>query len=49
MGLIVLSMVGVAYYSTNEEWTGATAFYWTIITMTTVGFGDLEIKHESTR
>eukprot|EP01038_Epipyxis_sp_PR26KG_P009757 gene9757-13126_t len=47
--LILLMLIGIIFYSTNEKWTYAMSFYWTIETMTTVGYGDLLIKHDSTR
>ena len=42
-------MVGTIFFSSNEPWSVAEAFYWTITTMTTIGYGDLNIEHESTR
>jgi hypothetical protein len=47
--IFILVVIGTIFYSLNENWTSAMAFYWTIQTMTTVGYGDLDIKHESTR
>jgi uncharacterized membrane protein YwzB len=47
--ILTLVIVGTIFYAVNEDWTCAMAFYWTIQTMTTVGYGDLQIKYESTR
>ena len=47
--IVTLVIIGTIFYTVNESWTAAMAFYWTIQTMTTVGYGDLHIKYESTR
>ncbi len=46
MGVLFLGLVS---YSYMEDWDYAQSFYWTVTTMTTVGYGDLTLKHESTR
>lgn len=47
--LVLIAVLGVSVFSITEEWSGASAFYWTITTMTTVGYGDLDIKNHETR
>jgi hypothetical protein len=47
--LCLLMLVGVWFYAVNENWSSSESFYWTIQTMTTIGYGDLLIKHDSTR
>lgn len=32
--LILLALVGVAFYASSEDWTATQAFYWTVCTMT---------------
>ena len=45
----VLSMItiGTIFFNVNEGWHPATALYWTIITMLTIGYGDLSIGDSS--
>lgn len=45
----VLSMItiGTVFFNINEGWPPATALYWTIITMLTIGYGDLTIGDSS--
>lgn len=49
ISLFVVLFFGTLFFSLNEPWTVAEAFYWTTMTMTTVGYGDLKLKHESSR
>lgn len=39
-----LLIIGIIFFACNENWTAAQAFYWTVQTMTTVGYGDLTVK-----
>jgi Ion channel len=41
-GMCILTMiaVGTAFFQTNEGWSTTMAFYWTMITMLTIGYGD---------
>ena len=41
--------IGIAFYTSNEDFTFATAMYFTTQTMTTVGYGDIELMHASSR
>ena len=41
--------VGMVSYGYLENWTAANAFYFSIQTMTTVGYGDEQIEEDSTR
>lgn len=41
--------VGTVFFKFNEEWSWIDAMYWSLVTTTTVGFGDLRLEHESSR
>jgi hypothetical protein len=45
--LAIAVLMGTCFFAVNEQWSPAKAFYWTINTMTTVGYGDLQFKHKS--
>jgi Ion channel len=45
----LLFLIGTLFFSGNEEWSTLEGAYWTAQTMTSVGYGDLEIKYQSTR
>ena len=39
MLLLICALVGTLFYSDNEDWSVLDALYWTVCTMTTVGYG----------
>ena len=47
IGLMLL--IGIIFYASNEQWSYVDATYWVVCTMTTVGYGDLEVQYDSTR
>jgi len=49
VGIFTAVFIGTLFFSINEDWTTAQAFYWTMMTMFTVGYGDLSLKHKSSR
>jgi len=42
-------VVGTVFFKFNEDWSWIDAMYWSLVTTTTVGFGDLRLEHESSR
>lgn len=50
MGLgVFLIALGVILFMSLENWSFVDAFYYTVATMTTVGFGDLTPTHAGSR
>ena len=47
--VLMVLLVGCTGFSYLEGWDSAQAFYWTVTTMTTVGYGDLRVQNEATR
>lgn len=44
---LIAILIGTVFFASNEGWTSATAFYWTIVTMTSVGYGDFLLNEAS--
>ena len=50
LGSIFLCLfMGAAFYTTNEEWDFTMAFYFCVVTMCTVGYGDTALTKDSSR
>ncbi len=47
--VVGLVFFGTTFFSSNEDWTIIQALYWTVITMLTIGFGDMDVEKDSTR
>lgn len=41
--------IGTSVYHSLEDWTWIQSFYFTVVTLTTVGYGDLTPSNDSTR
>lgn len=46
--IFILIVLGLLVFAALEDWSYADSFYWTITTMTTIGYGGQEIKNEFT-
>lgn len=46
--IFLLVFIGMLFFSALEGWSYSDSFYWTITTMTTVGYGGLDVKNETT-
>ena len=44
--LVILIVFGVIYFQFSENWSRVDAFYFTIMTITSVGYGDLVPTHD---
>lgn len=47
--IFIAGIVGSLFYSSNEGWSFDFAVYYTVVTMTGVGYGEVVEKHKSTR
>jgi potassium channel subfamily K, other eukaryote len=47
--ILALLFVGSIFFWQNEDWSFIEAMYWVVCTMTTVGYGDLTLEHQSSR
>jgi len=47
--ILAVLFVGTMFVKYNEGWTFVDSFYWSFITSSTVGFGDLPLQYDSTK
>lgn len=49
--LLITTMIGIGtvVFHTLEEWSWIEAFYFTVVTLSTVGYGDLHPTHDLSR
>ena len=45
--VVLVFSIGMIAYSASEEWTANESFYYVIVTMTTIGYGDENVIRES--
>jgi voltage-gated potassium channel Kch len=49
IAMVVMVLIGTAFYDANEDFTFLEGFWWSFVTTTTVGYGDLSLTKESSR
>ena len=49
LALVVVIAIGIVFYSVAEGWSLIDSFYFTIVALSTIGFGDLAPTSESSR
>lgn len=48
-GVLFFLAIGTLFFSLNENWTSLDAFYFSAVSLTTVGYGDLQLHNKSSR
>ena len=47
--VVMLLLVGTLFYSLNQDWSLVDAFYFSVTTLTTVGYGDLSPEGDAAK
>lgn len=47
--LVILIIFGILFFQSQEGWTLIDSFYFTVMTVTTVGYGDLVPTHDMSK
>jgi len=48
-GVLFFLAIGTLFFSLNENWSSLDALYFSAVSLTTVGYGDLRLHHRSSR
>ena len=47
--LVFTPIAGAVFFAVNEQWSFIDALYWSVITATTIGYGDMSLNEQSSR
>lgn len=47
--LVFTPIAGAVFFAVNEQWSFIDALFWSVITVTTIGYGDLSLNEQSSR